>query len=73
MVDVAQLVERQVVVLDVVGSSPTIHPILLPQISLKAPIRGPLTRKNYTKRLVWPAPRSSQSEVGLTYKKSNLI
>ena len=26
MVDVAQLAERQVVVLDVVGSSPTIHP-----------------------------------------------
>ena len=26
MVDVAQLAERQVVVLDVVGSNPTIHP-----------------------------------------------
>ena len=28
MVDVAQLAERQIVVLDVVGSTPTIHPSL---------------------------------------------
>ena len=29
MVDIAQLVERQVVALEAVGSSPTIHPIML--------------------------------------------
>ena len=28
MVDIVQLVERQIVALEVVGSSPTIHPIL---------------------------------------------
>ena len=30
MVGVAQLAERQVVVLDVVGSSPIVHPIVIP-------------------------------------------
>ena len=29
MVDVAQLAERQIVVLDVAGSTPVIHPILI--------------------------------------------
>ena len=29
MVDIVQLVERQIVALEVVGSSPTIHPIIL--------------------------------------------
>jgi hypothetical protein len=33
MVGVAQLVERQVVVLDVVGSSPIAHPHVKPQVS----------------------------------------
>jgi hypothetical protein len=47
MVDVAQSAERQVVVLDVVGSTPTIHPSFLSQISLKAPIRGPHRRKKW--------------------------
>ena len=28
MVDIVQLVERQIVALEVVGSSPTIHPII---------------------------------------------
>ena len=29
MVDIVQLVERQIVALEVVGSSPTIHPIYI--------------------------------------------
>ena len=34
MVDIVQLVERQFVALDVVGSSPTIHPHYSPQYFL---------------------------------------
>ncbi len=35
MVDVAQLVEHQIVALVVVGSIPTIHPSLLPNLRVK--------------------------------------
>ena len=36
MVDIAQLVERQIVVLDVKGSSPSIHPILIVSVHFRA-------------------------------------
>lgn len=36
MVNVAQLAERQIVVLDVVGSTPTIHPSFLAKKYLKS-------------------------------------
>ncbi len=35
MVDIAQLVERQVVALEAVGSSPTVHPISAMRFSFR--------------------------------------
>ncbi len=38
MVDIVQLVEHQIVVLDVAGSSPVIHPSWLYSLGKRAPI-----------------------------------
>ena len=39
MVDIVQLVERQIVALEVVGSSPTIHPILFSLLGYSQAVR----------------------------------
>jgi hypothetical protein len=53
MVDVAQLAERQVVVLDVVGSTPTIHPILRPSFVKTS-------EGSYEQGFVWQARKNLQ-------------
>ena len=39
MVDVVQLVERQIVILVVVGSSPIVHPIFIPIMGYRQVVR----------------------------------
>ena len=62
MVDVAQLVEHQVVVLRVEGSIPSIHPRLRPSgLRLASATKGSKIKLNRTTRRLEPR-RSSQSE-----------